>query len=255
MCIIFAAYKSHPDFDLIVAANRDEFYGRKSAPAHFWEDEPSILAGRDLEQMGTWMGVTLSGRFAALTNFRNPNEEMENKQSRGLIVRQFLAGQEKPEHFLDGLQRKRQNFRGYNLLVGDSSSLMYYSNIENRVKVLRPGVYGLSNHFLNTPWPKVERGKAFLHQWLADNTMEYEKLFELLHDSEPAPEDELPKTGVPPELEKTLSSIFIQSPNYGTRCSTILTISKKGNVQLIERTYPHPLKNERNYQFNIGGSL
>lgn len=255
MCIIFAAYKSHPDFDLIVAANRDEFYGRKAAPAHFWEDEPSILAGRDLEQMGTWMGVTLSGRFAALTNYRQPNEEQENKQSRGHIVRAFLAGQETPASFLAGLQRTRQNYRGYNLLVGDQHSLMYYSDIENKAKALRPGVYGLSNHFLNTPWPKVEKGKTFLHKFIAEKTSDHEKLFQLLRDSEPAREDDLPKTGVPLELEKTLSSIFIQSPHYGTRCSTVLTISKKGHMQLIERTYPNPLKNERQYQFHIGESL
>ncbi|WP_340084930.1 NRDE family protein [Siminovitchia sp. FSL H7-0308] len=251
MCIIFAAYKSHPDFNLIVAANRDEFYSRKAAPAHFWKDDPNILAGRDLEQMGTWMGVTLSGRFAALTNYRDPNEEQANKQSRGHIVRDFLSGSEEPEHFLDSLQSKKKNFRGFNLLVGNQSSLMYYSNIENKAKALRPGVYGLSNHLLNSPWPKVEKGKASMLKLIAEKTIDHEKLFEILRDDEPALEDELPKTGVPLDLEKTLSSIFIRSPHYGTRCSTVLTVSKKGEVQLIERTYSNPSEHERRFQFKI----
>jgi uncharacterized protein with NRDE domain len=254
MCIIFAAYKCHPDFNLIVAANRDEFYGRKAAPACFWEDEPSILAGRDLEQMGTWMGIAMSGRFAAVTNYRDPDEVAEHKQSRGHIVRDYLAGKEKPEHFLARLRMQREQYRGFNLLVGDQNSLLYYSNKENKIKALSPGIYGLSNHLLNTPWPKVEKGKACLRKLIGQNRLDHERLFDLLQDNEPAREEELPKTGIPLELEKTLSSIFIQSPHYGTRCSTVLTVTKDGKVQWIERTYPNPLMNERKYAFAITGN-
>ncbi|RST76311.1 NRDE family protein [Siminovitchia acidinfaciens] len=254
MCIIFLAYRCHPKYGLITAANRDEFYKRPTEAAHFWKDELCILAGRDLEQMGTWMGVTRTGRFAALTNYRNPAEfEKKDKQSRGHIVRSFLAGTETPLEFLTKLQQEKSAYKGFNLFVADEDNLMYYSNIEDQIKKLSPGIYGLSNELLDTPWPKVEKGKQQLKQ-LLDHDLDPECLFKILADSDPAPEELLPQTGIPLDLEKTLSSIFIESPDYGTRCSTVLTIDKGRNVHFIERTFPQAEGYEKEFTFQLEGS-
>lgn len=251
MCIIFLAYRCHPTYDLITAANRDEFYKRPTKAAHFWDENPSILAGRDLEQMGTWMGVTRSGRFAALTNYRNPEEfKKMDKKSRGHIVQSFLSRDEAPLEFLENLQKKRLDYRGFNLFIADRESLLYYSNIGNEIKVLEPGIYGLSNHQLDTPWPKVEKGKQQLMQ-LLDGSLNHESLFKILADNEQASEEKLPRTGIPLELEKTVSSIFIESPDYGTRCSTVLTIDKDKNVRFIERSFPSSKAAEREFTFKL----
>lgn len=251
MCIIFIAYRYHPNYNLITAANRDEFYKRPAEPAHFWDDHPSILAGRDLEQMGTWMGVTRTGRFSALTNYRNPSEfEKTDKKSRGHIVRDFLAGDETPFNFLKKLQQERLHYKGFNLFVSDGDSLMYYSNIGNEIKHLEPGIYGLSNDQLDTPWPKVEKGRQQLKQLLKSG-LNHERLFAILADQEPAPEKELPQTGIPLELEKTLSSIFIKSPDYGTRCSTVLTIDQDQYVRFIEKTFGPNGKHEKDFTFKL----
>lgn len=252
MCIIFFAYKSHPNYRLIVAANRDERYARPTDRAHFWHDEPNILAGRDLEKMGSWLGITKTGRFAALTNFRNPNENQQNKQSRGQIVRNFLAGNESPRDFLVQLQQERNNYPGFNALTGNDDSLVYYSNYENEIKQLNPGIYGLSNHLLDTPWPKIEKGKRRMEALLQHRTVGVNDLFDLLKDAEPAPKHKLPNTGVPKDLEKQLSSIFIKTPHYGTRCSTIITVDHSGNVFFSERTFPNRNNlNDRTFQFQI----
>ena len=252
MCIIFVAYHYHPDYRLIVAANRDEFYSRPTEPAHFWRDQPAVLAGRDLEQMGTWLGITTSGRLAALTNFRNPNENKKNKQSRGHIVRDFLTGQKPPDEFLIELQSKREKYQGFNILISDHTSLFYYSNVENEIKPLKPGLYGLSNHLLDTRWPKVQKGKKQLEQLLKmDKPVDEEDLFRMLRDDEPAPKETLPNTGIGKELEEKLSSIFIKTPDYGTRCSTIIIIDSAGKVRFIERTFPVSENNERRYEFHI----
>lgn len=251
MCILFIAYCSHPRYQLIIGANRDEHYMRPTALANFWPDEPSVLAGRDLEKFGTWMGVNMNGRFSALTNFRDPNEQVNGKQSRGHIVRQFLTSVETPAQFLKRLQSERTNYPGYNVLVSDLDSFMYYSNNENKIKQLQPGVYGLSNHLLDTPWPKVEKGKRQLQQLLKHKHIDKEDLFRLLSDADPAPTDQLPNTGIPIELEKKLSSIFIQTENYGTRSSTIFTVDYDGSGEFIERTHLLKENNERSFQFKI----
>ncbi|MBS4208681.1 NRDE family protein [Bacillus sp. FJAT-50079] len=252
MCIVFAAYSSHPNYRLIIAANRDEFYGRPTEQAHFWQDEPNVLAGRDLQQMGTWMGITTYGRFAALTNFRDPTEEIGLKQSRGHIVQNFLTGNEKPIEFLQKLQHDRMNYRGFNILLSDYDSFFYYSNVENKITQLKPGLYGLSNHLLNTPWPKVEKGKKFIEEVISkDETINEEELFRLLNDHEHAPIEALPTTGVSLDWEKKLSSIFINTPNYGTRCSTVLTVNSEGFVRFTERTFPISRKQQRHFQFKI----
>ncbi|WP_163142191.1 NRDE family protein [Bacillus sp. 22-7] len=227
MCLILFAYKVHPKYKLIVAANRDEFYERPTAPAHFWEDHPHILAGRDLRKMGTWMGVTRNGRFAALTNYRDPNEVTEGKRSRGDLVADFLKSSASPADFMNRASEHRVSYPGYNLLAGNLEELFYYSNVEDRVELLQPGIYGVSNHVLDTEWPKVRKGKEGLSA-LLDNAEENltEDLFTLLQNADPAPDDRLPKTGVSLEWERILSPLFIKSDGYGTRSSTVLLMSK-----------------------------
>ncbi|MBG9444575.1 NRDE family protein [Cytobacillus firmus] len=227
MCLILFAYKAHPKYKLIVAANRDEFYERPTAPAHFWEDHPHILAGRDLRKMGTWMGVTKNGRFAALTNYRDPNEVTEGKRSRGDLVGDFLIGSASPADFMNRASEHRSSYPGYNLLTGNLEELFYYSNVEDRVELLQPGIYGVSNHVLDTEWPKVKKGKEGLSALLdnAEGNLT-ENLFTLLRNADPAPDELLPKTGVSLEWERMLSPLFIKSDGYGTRSSTVLLMSK-----------------------------
>lgn len=227
MCLILFAYKVHPKYKLIVAANRDEFYERPTAPAHFWEDHPHILAGRDLRKLGTWMGVTRNGRFAALTNYRDPNEMTEGKRSRGDLVADFLKGSASPADFMNRASAHRSSYPGYNLLAGNLEELLYYSNVEDRVELLQPGIYGVSNHVLDTEWPKVKKGKEGLSALLdnAEGNLA-ENLFTLLRNADPAPDDRLPKTGVSLEWERILSPLFIKSDGYGTRSSTVLLMSK-----------------------------
>lgn len=237
LCLILFAYQVHPKYKLIVAANRDEFYARPTAPAQFWEDHPDILAGRDLKQMGTWMGITKSGKFAALTNYRDPNEITDGKRTRGELVGNFLKEHLPPQNYLDSVAKNKDGYPGFNLLVGDANQLYYYANIENKIRELQPGVYGLSNHLLNTDWPKVKIGKAGLQRIIStvgDNCDE--ELFALLQNADEAPDFALPKTGVTLEWERVLSALFIQSENYGTRSSTILKMTDD-EIMFKERVY------------------
>jgi uncharacterized protein with NRDE domain len=236
VCLILFAYRVHPDYPLIMAANRDEFYERPTAPAAFWEDAPSVLAGRDLEKGGTWMGVTKTGRFAAITNYRAPGHDRSDAKSRGYLVSDYLTGTEKPEEYLKKVQQERELYNGFNLLVGDTDSLYYYSPILNEISKVTPGIHGLSNAVLDTPWPKVKKGTEKLTQAVSNKTIDEEHLFSILSDTEEAPEEELPDTGVGKEWEKMLSPIFIKSSKYGTRASTILTIDHDQNIVFYEKS-------------------
>ncbi|MFP3122405.1 NRDE family protein [Ectobacillus funiculus] len=250
MCLILFAYKMD-DIDLVVAANRDEFYHRPTAPAHFWDDTPNVLGGRDLEKMGTWMGITRQGRFAALTNYRNPAESTEHKRSRGEVVSQFLTGQDSPKCYMRYMQQQRDAYPGYNLIVGDMYSLYYYSNVENEIRLLPPGLYGLSNHLLDTPWPKVQKGKEGLKSCLeAAKDSSFDCLFATLQQEEQAPDEELPSTGVSLDWERKLSPLFIQTPDYGTRSSAVL-LRKKEDICFIERVYADGVVKEREFSFSV----
>ncbi|MBO9128600.1 NRDE family protein [Bacillus sp. 165] len=254
MCLINFAYKIDPNYDLIVAANRDEFYNRPTARAHFWEDAPHVLAGRDLEKMGTWMGVTKQGRFAALTNYRDPSEITSNKRSRGEVVSQFLLGEASPQDYVKHIQQNRREYPGFNLLVGDRNSLFYYSNIEDNIHLLQPGLYGISNHLLDTPWPKVQKGKEGLRQCLEDPVENRKEcLFSSLQRAEPAPDEDLPSTGVSFEWEKKLSPLFIETPHYGTRSSALIFIGRQ-NITFMERAYNGDDQAENEFSFAIEGS-
>ncbi|WP_100402657.1 NRDE family protein [Bacillus sp. FJAT-42315] len=238
MCLINFQFQQHPNYKLIVAANRDEFFARPTKRAHFWEDEPQILAGRDLEKMGTWLGVTTSGRFAALTNFRDPTESTEGKWSRGDIVRSFLSGQMEAELFLQRLSEEKAYYPSFNVIVGTADLLWYYNNRQDEITKMVPGIHSLSNAFLNTPWPKTERGKQSLQSCVHNKIVaDANCLFASLQSEEQMADEELPQTGVSLQWERLLSSMFINSEQYGTRSSTVLTIDRNDRVQFIERTY------------------
>ncbi len=235
MCLILFAYQVHPDYSLIMAANRDEFYDRPTAPAAFWEGAPHVLAGRDLEKGGTWMGMTRTGRFAAITNYRAPGQNRADMKSRGFLVSDYLTGTEEPEAYLQAVQQERESYNGFNLLVGDTKSLYYYSPILDEIKKVPPGIHGLSNAVLDTPWPKVRKGAERLEQALSHKTIDETYLLSIMSDSEEAPEEDLPETGVGKEWEKLLSPLFIESGTYGTRSSTVLTINHDCDVMFTEK--------------------
>lgn len=253
MCLITFQLHTHPTYKLIVAANRDEFYGRPTAPAQFWEDEPELLAGRDLLGMGTWLGITKDGRFAALTNYRNPSEIADGKISRGEIVRNFLSGDMHAEDYLKNLHLNKDRYDGFNLLVGTPDELYYYSNIAGQIEKVPPGTHGLSNHLLDTPWPKVVKGKTNLKAYTEHHEdPKQDALFAILANAERASDEELPETGVGIDLERSLSSMFIKIPDYGTRCSTVVLVDHDNQVHFTERTYHNgEFVEDKSYSFNI----
>jgi len=250
MCLIVVAYRQHPSYRLIVAANRDEYYRRPTAPAHFWPDHPAVLAGRDLDQMGTWMGITRTGRFAALTNYRDPAAMRSETRSRGELVSEFLCGVEAPADYLGRVAQAGSSYNGFNLLVGDGAELLFYSSRTGRSEAVSPGIHGLSNHLLDTPWPKVVTAKAAMSEVLDDDGDRIsEGLFTILSDAEGVPDAALPDTGVGMEWERMLAPIFIVSPDYGTRSATVLLQDHSGRVCFVERTLPD--NREVSFQFDI----
>ncbi len=236
MCLILFSYAQHPRYKLILAANRDEFLERPTAPAAFWEAHPDVLAGRDIKAGGTWMGVTKNLRFAAITNYRDPASEKKDAPTRGRLVLDFLTGSDRPDVYLQTLQANASAYNGYNLLVGSPEGLWYYSNRENTVREVAPGLYGLSNHLLDTPWPKVAKGKARLQSAIDADNLTTPNLLDVLADSGQAPDADLPQTGVPLDWERILSPMFIEAPNYGTRACTVLLVDHEGGVSFVERT-------------------
>lgn len=238
MCLIAFSYKQHPRYDLVFIANRDEFYERPTREAQFWDEQPDILAGKDLKEGGTWMGITREGRMSALTNYRDMDDNRkENAPSRGHLVLDFLAKSFPPESYLEQVDSKADEFNGFNLLVGSVDNLMYYSNETGDPVALDSGLYGLSNHLLDTPWPKTRWSKEKLSAVIQQDTVDESALFEILKNDQIAPDSELPDTGIPKELERAVSPIFIKTEKYGTRSSTVLLIHKNGNVTFEERRY------------------
>jgi len=238
MCLILLSYDIHPVYRVVLAANRDEYYDRPTAPLAFWDDLSDILAGRDLKRSGVWLGVTRTGRIAAITNYREPFLQLENAPSRGLLVSNFLSGMESPKHYLDNIKTTGHRYNGFNLFVGDRSGLFYYSNKGNNIQKLKPGLYGLSNHLLDTPWPKIEKGKAALGALLeGGDKIDLEDVFHVLADRSYPPDDQLPDTGVDHDWERVLSPLFITSPSYGTRSSSVVVMERTGRVIFAERTF------------------
>lgn len=238
MCLILLALDSHPDYSLIVAANRDEFYERPTAPADFWSEAPSVLAGRDLLAGGTWLGLDRLGRFAAVTNFRQGQREPAAPRSRGRLVRDFLTSATEPEEYLRRTERDAALYNGFNLLVGDSRRLCYLSNRGDRARVLTPGVYGLSNHLLDTAWPKVVSGKSALQALVREGETELvEALLGLLADRARPSDDLLPRTGIGEDWERLLSAAFVASDAYGTRSSTVVLVGRDGDATFVEQGF------------------
>lgn len=237
MCLILVAVDTHPKYKLVIAANRDEFYDRPTAPAAFWHDAPRLLAGRDLREGGTWIGVTREARIAAVTNYRQPELNMAGSPSRGKLVAGFLLGQESPVHYLERLSRDAASYSGFNLLVGQSEELYWLSSHGKEIRKLSPGIHGLSNHLLDTPWPKVERGRRALGGILTAADPSAEEIFQCLMDKTTVPDEDLPDTGVGLELERMLSPVFIASPGYGTRSSTVILLERNGSLTFTERSF------------------
>ena len=234
MCLVLVALNSHPDYSLIVAANRDEFYDRPTAPAEFWAEAPTVLAGRDLKAGGTWLGIDTQGRWAAVTNYRQGERESPAPRSRGLLVSEFLRGKTVAPDYMERVSRDAGLYNGFNLIVGDEGGLFYFSNREGRVRNLTPGVYGLSNHLLDTPWPKVAAAKSAFGAVLSRGGSELiEDLFSLLSDRGRPADDQLPSTGI----SQLLSSAFVATPEYGTRSSTVVLMGRQGGIAFVERSF------------------
>ena len=240
MCLILFAWQVDPRYPLIVAANRDEFFRRPTAVADFWAEAPEVLAGRDLEAGGTWMGVSTRGRFSALTNYRDPEQMQTDRPSRGKLVADYLTGSESPETYLKRNELYGQGCNGYNLLVGDRNSLWWSSNVSHESRALGPGIYGVSNHLLDSPWPKVGAGRTALETTITALPRD-KGLFDLLVDSTIHADETLPETGISLEWERMLSAAFIRippvSPTYGTRSSTVLLVRADGTTTYDEITW------------------
>jgi uncharacterized protein with NRDE domain len=237
MCLILLALDTHPDYALVLAANRDELYDRPTAPAGFWNEAPGLLAGRDLRAGGTWLGIDRQGRVAAVTNYRQGQRETTAPRSRGHLVSEYLIGQSDGRAHVEQVERQAALYNGFNLIAGDMGTLFYFSNREGRVRMLEPGVYGLSNHLLDSPWPKVTAGKTGLSALLAGRGTLLPSLFALLSDRRQAGDDLLPRTGVSPEWERLLSAAFIASAGYGTRSSTVVLIGRDRRAVFVERSF------------------
>jgi uncharacterized protein with NRDE domain len=237
MCLILFSWRDHPRYRLVVAANRDEYFRRPAASAEFWDDHPTVLAGRDIEAGGTWLGITLEGRFAALTNYRNPLDRNPTAPSRGSLVSDFLTSDVGPLEYLQEVEKRAAGYNGFSLLVGNAATLYFLSNRGGHIARVRHGVHGLSNHVLDTAWPKVEKGKAKLGELLG-KPFNADAVLHLLTDTERAPNADLPRTGVSLELEERLSAIRIPAVDgYGTRCSTAVCLGHDGKIEFHERSY------------------
>jgi uncharacterized protein with NRDE domain len=238
MCLILLAWRAHPDYPLVFAGNRDEAYERPSAAADFWHDEPDIFGGRDLEKGGTWLGLTRSGRIAAVTNFRDGPARKPAPRSRGELTAEYLRGTDEPLAYLNKVAPRPAQYGGFSLLVGDGERLYSFSNRGNGIEDLPAGVHGLSNHLLNTPWPKITLGKRRVAALLNSNELDLVKgLFDALTDRTTAPDADLPDTGVGTGRERELSPAFIAAERYGTRASTVLLVRRDHQVTFIERRF------------------
>ena len=236
MCLVLIAWHGNSKYPCVIAANRDEMHSRPAAPAQWWRSQPAILAGQDLKAGGTWLGITRAGRFAALTNYRDPEQRREGGPSRGALVTSILMSADTTQESLDHLREVGADYNGFNLIFSDGERLAVYESVLGAGRELGPGIYGLSNHLLDTPWPKVRTAKSRLSTALSEleNT---DAALALLRDDEPAPDDQLPRTGVGLPWERLLSSAFVRAPDYGTRCSTLVRIDQRRRACFDEWTW------------------
>lgn len=240
MCLIVFAYDCHPDYQLILGANRDEFRDRPTGPARFWNSAPHLLAGHDKQAGGTWMGVTTSGKIAAITNYRDPRQQVINPPSRGKLVSSYLVDTSlTPEDYQALLNREGQKYDGFNLLYGSYDKLNYYTNRGGSSGPVSSGIHGLSNHLLDTHWAKVATARYRLEAVVQERIIEPENIFAALSDPVPFADNLLPDTGVGLERERMLSPLFIENDQYGTRSSTVILVDRKGHTTFIERVFDH----------------
>jgi uncharacterized protein with NRDE domain len=238
MCLILFAHRAHPAFPLVLAANRDEFFARPTLPAAPWTESSDVVGGRDLDKGGSWLAVSAAGRLAAVTNFRDGARRKTGTQSRGLLVKDFVLDGQPPLPFLESIHAAREAYDGFNLLLAVQGSLYHYANVSGVISEVTPGVHGLSNDLLDTPWPKVERGKSQLERLLAEpRDALVDGLFRILQDTHVPADEALPSTGVSLEWERLLASAFISTSAYGTRASTVLLVDNAGAVTFIERNF------------------
>jgi len=256
MCLILVAWQVHDRFPCVVVANRDEYFGRPTDEADWWPEPGGILAGRDRQAGGTWLGVTRGGRFAALTNYREPATAVTAGPSRGTLVRDFLVADWSTSTGLTEIAQRGARCNPFNMLCSDGQELGVFESKTGTSRTLGAGVYALSNHLLDTPWPKVQQAKSRLSAAL-EQLPSTSALLDLLCDTEPAPDPELPRTGVSLELERMLSSAFVQGEEYGTRCSTVLTIDSAGAAVFAEWTWDRGggLGGLARYTFQVGAPL
>jgi uncharacterized protein with NRDE domain len=237
MCLIVFAWRLVQGTPFVAVGNRDEFYDRPAEPAGWWSEYPDLLAGRDLRSGGTWLGVTRTGRFAAVTNIRNPAMLKPGAPTRGALVSDFLTGSASAREYIGQIAGQAKDFNGFNLLVGDGDELVWFTNADTddarNGQPLAPGFYGLSNAMLDTPWPKVVRAKAQFASLLCQDAPD-EAYFDMLSDTARTSDCRLPKTGVTLEMERMLSAVCIESPNYGTRVSTVVRMQTGANPVLHE---------------------
>ncbi len=238
MCLILFALNEHPKYPLVLLANRDEYFNRPTLYAHPWEEYSEMIAGRDQTAGGTWLGITKRNRFAAITNYRDPQRLNPDAQSRGALTKNFLTGAQAPARYIDEIKSKDISYNGYNLLLSSSPGIMtHYSNITSKTTILYKGIHGLSNHLLDTQWPKVKKGIRSFKQVLSEKIIDPKQLLEIMLNNKPASNGKLPSTGIDKDLERKLSSMFINIPGYGTRCTTILMIDRHNQATFHEHTF------------------
>ena len=251
MCLIVFAKNIHPKFKLIFAANRDEFYNRPSEQAEFWPEYPDLLAGKDFQAGGTWLGITKQGRFAAITNFRDLKNLKNDAPSRGNLTLNFLISDISPTDYYAKLKPNLNKYNGFNLLLGTIDELFYFSNMTDGIKKIETGIHGISNAILDTPWPKVKKGTQDLHKLLQQDEIHAFEVIDILKNSNPAKDEELPDTEVGLELERMLSPIFIKSEKYGTRCSSVVMVDKENNVKFVEKFFFDGIGHFSNREFKF----
>lgn len=253
MCLVVFALDCHSRYRLILAANRDEFHARPTLAAARWSDFPRVLAGRDLLCGGTWLGVSVEGRLAAVTNFRDPARDIGTPRfSRGTLPAGYLTTAVPPRAYLETLPAGPGDYNGFNLIVADREELWYCSNRRDVGPVrVAPGIHGLSNHLLDTPWPKVTTSKDCLERLILDDRVSPEALLGLLSDTTPFPDHLLPDTGIGRERERMLSPRFISGHTYGTRSSTVILVEQEGGIYFMERSYGADRRVIQTVEFNL----
>ena len=239
MCLIVFAFNKHPKYKLILAANRDEYFNRPTLTADYWKENHEILGGRDIQSKGTWLGINKNGKFIAITNYRDPKIEKKRALSRGKLSKIFLSNNQNIRSFLADVSNNKENYNGFNLLLSDDgfNTLYHYSNISNTTAKISNGLHGLSNHLLDSSWPKVDTGKENLNIKIESASLNVNDLVEMLKNGNVAADELLPDTGISYDLEKKLSPVFISMKGYGTRCSTAILVDTENNVSFLEVSY------------------